>query len=187
MSATHSWFGPAALKSRSTKSGAGRSDGRRILTASRDNTVRIWDVATAKEVLAGSVPSNDTESAAPAIPGLSPSSAAFLSNLSLQPDELPSNGSEVKSAAFSPAGSQVVVALADGTARIWDVHFATMSTQDVLTDVCKRRLRPFCPQEAGHPVFCVTDFGSTLLPNERRLAGYPDNNPPIDVCDGISN
>ena len=36
----------------------------------------------------------------------------------------------LNSAAFSPDGSRIVTASHDKTARIWDVHFAMMSTKD---------------------------------------------------------
>jgi hypothetical protein len=54
-------------------------------------------------------------------------------------------------------------------ARIWDVHFATMSTKDLVTEVCTRRLRGF----------------TKLNRDEMRLAGYADSTPEIDVCAGV--
>ncbi len=54
-------------------------------------------------------------------------------------------------------------------ARIWDAHFATMSTKDLCVEACTRRLRGF----------------SKLNREEMRLAGYPDSTPEIDVCAGI--
>jgi hypothetical protein len=50
------------------------------------------------------------------------------------------------------------------TARIWDAHFATMSTKDLVIEVCTRRLRGLV----------------TLSRDEMRLAGYPDSMPGID-------
>ena len=67
---------------------------------------------------------------------------------------------------FSPDGSRIVTASDDRTARIWDVHFATMPTTGLILEVCTRRLR-----------------GLTKLDrDEMRLAGYPDSTPEIDVC-----
>jgi len=57
----------------------------------------------------------------------------------------------------------------DKTARIWDVHFATMSTQGLVDEVCKRRLHGF----------------TTLSRDEMRLAGYPDDMLEIDLCAGV--
>ena len=74
------------------------------------------------------------------------------------------------SAAFSPDGTRIVTALVDQTARIWDVRFATMSAQDLIIEVCTRRLR-----------------GMTKLNrDEMRLAGYPDTLPEIDVAEGVN-
>jgi WD40 repeat protein len=75
----------------------------------------------------------------------------------------------VTSARFSPDGARVVTASSDNTARIWDVHFATMSTKDLVAEVCTRRLRGL----------------TKLSRDEMRLAGYPDNTPEIDVCAGV--
>jgi WD40 repeat protein len=75
----------------------------------------------------------------------------------------------VNSAAFSPDGKRVVTASYDNTARIWDVHFATMSVKDLVVEVCTRRLH-----------------GLTNLNRvEMRLSGYPDTAPEINVCAGI--
>jgi len=69
----------------------------------------------------------------------------------------------------APDGARIVTASGDTTARIWDTHFATMSTKDLVEEVCTRRLRGV----------------ATLSGEEMRLAGYPDSTPEIDVCEGI--
>jgi len=75
----------------------------------------------------------------------------------------------LNSAAFSPDGSRIVTASWDMTARVWDLHFAMMSTKDLLIETCTRRLRGI----------------SKLSRAEMRLSGHPDSTPEIDVCDGI--
>jgi WD40 repeat protein len=115
-------------------------DGTRIVTASQDNagginTARIWDAATAKEIMV-----------------------------------FHWHADPVSSAAFSPDGKRIVTASHDNTARIWDVHLATMSTKDLVAEACTRRLRP----------------GLTKLNrDEMRLAGYDDITAEIDVCTGV--
>jgi WD40 repeat protein len=69
------------------------------------------------------------------------------------------------SAAFSPAGSRIVTASADKTARIWDVHLQTMSVKDLLAEACAHL--------AGQ---------TKLTRDEMRLASCPDSMPEIDVC-----
>jgi hypothetical protein len=111
-----------------------RTDGARIVTASDDNTARIWDAATGKEITI-----------------------------------LRGHDDRVQSAAFNPDGARIVTASVDKIARIWDVHLATMSTNNLVTEACRRRLRGL----------------TTLTRDERRLAGYIDEVPAIDVCAGI--
>src|SRR5262249_14153268 len=72
----------------------------------------------------------------------------------------------VVSAAFSSDGARVVTASSDKTALVWDVRVATMSAQDLIAEVCLRRLRGL----------------TTLTRDEMRLAGYADDAPLIDVC-----
>jgi WD40 repeat protein len=75
----------------------------------------------------------------------------------------------VRCAAFSPDGTRIVTASWDKTARIWDSHYVTMSAQELLVEVCTRRLRGL----------------TRLSRDEMRLAGYPDTMLQIDVCAGI--
>jgi WD40 repeat protein len=69
-------------------------------------------------------------------------------------------------AAFSPDGTRIVTA-----SNIRDMRFATMSTKDLVTEVCTRRLH---------------NLGITKLDrDEMRMAGFPDDRPEIDVCAGV--
>ena len=78
---------------------------------------------------------------------------------------------QVDSAAFSPDGSRIVTGSKDNTARIWNVRVATTSSQDLVAEVCQRRLHGL----------------TRLTRDEMRLAGYADNEPEIDVCAGFKN
>lgn len=72
----------------------------------------------------------------------------------------------VLSGAFSGDGSRIVTASADCIARLWDVRFETIRTGDLVAEVCTRLLpgRTACTR------------------NDMRLAGYPDEKPPIDAA-----
>ncbi len=62
---------------------------------------------------------------------------------------------------------RVVTASDDKTARIWDVHFVTMSTKGLLTEACARLASI-----------------SKLSRDDMRMLGYADDQPEIDVCEG---
>jgi WD40 repeat protein len=73
---------------------------------------------------------------------------------------------QVVSVGFSPNGTRIVTASFDKTARIWDVRFDVMSTKELLSEVCRRRLGPL----------------TTLTSDEMQFAGHPVGEPAIDVC-----
>jgi WD40 repeat protein len=158
-------------------------DGTRIVTGSLDYTARIWDATTppssfarpAKEIAILRGHENAVSSAA-----FSPDGARIVTSSEDQTIRiwdtaaakeiavLQRGASGISSAAFSSDGTKLV-ASSGSTAIIWDVRLATMSTQNLVVDVCKRRLR-------GR---------TTLSRDEMRLAGYSDDTPEIDVCAGI--
>jgi WD40 repeat protein len=125
-------------------SAAFNADGTRIATASRDDSARVWDAASGHEI---------TSFREPPVGGIS---GAL-------------EGEGLNSVAFKPDGTRIVTGSVDATARVWDVHFATMSTPNLMEDVCQRRLRGL----------------TTLTRDEMRLAGYADDVPLADVCAGI--
>jgi WD40 repeat protein len=128
------------LRTRGARSVAFSPDGSRIVTASGDGIARIWDAASGKGI-------------------------AHLRNEQRLPVFIVDPNS-LNSAAFSPDGSRVVTASNDGTARIWNVSFATMSNDKLIAEVCLRRLRGF----------------TTLSLDEMQLVGYTETTPEIDVC-----
>jgi MFS family permease len=62
-------------------------------------------------------------------------------------------------------GTRIVTASDDKTARLWAAILQTMSAKGLLAEVCTRL--------AGL---------TKLTRDEMRLAGYPDSQPQIDVC-----
>jgi WD40 repeat protein len=151
-------------------------DGLHIVTAAEDNTARIWDTATAKEIAVLRGHENVLVSAAFSPDGLRIVTAAYdgiarIWDAATEREIAVLRGHEgdVRSAAFSPSGLRIVTASGDKTARIWDVRFATMSIEDLVVEACTRRLRGL----------------TKLTRDEMRLAGYPDGMPMIDVCADI--
>ena len=68
-------------------------------------------------------------------------------------------------------GGAGVVTAANGVVRIGDIPPATMSAWNLLDEVCQR-----------HSI-----TSSRLTRDEMRLAGYPDSDPLIDVCAGVTD
>jgi WD40 repeat protein len=147
-----------------------------IVTASADNTARIWDVATGKEIaiLHGAGVIGGMESAAFSRDGTrivtaSVDNTARIWDAATGSEIAVLRGATDSDAALSPDGTRLVTA-SGNTARIWDVHSATMSIKALITEVCTRRLHGL----------------TTLNRDEMRIAGYPDATAEIDVCAGIN-
>jgi WD40 repeat protein len=147
-------------------------DGSRIVTASEDNTARIWDAATAKEIAVLRGHEGPVNSAAFSPDGsrivtASEDRTARIWDAATAKEIAVLRGHEgtVNSAAFSPDGSRIVTASYDRTARIWDSRLQTMSVKLLLTQACAR----------------LTGL-TKLTRDEMRLAGYSDSMPEIDVC-----
>jgi WD40 repeat protein len=144
--------------------------------ASDDKTARIWDAATGGEIKGLRGHRTVVYSAA-----FSPDGTRIVTASGDGTARIwdAATGSEIKvlrghqnivwSAAFSPDGTRIVTASWNKTGRIWDVHFATMSTKDLLVETCARPL-------AGI---------SRLSRDDMRLLGYSDDVPEIDVCEGV--
>jgi WD40 repeat protein len=101
-------------------------DGSRIVTASEDQTARVWDAATGKEIAV--LRSHEGEIFAAFSPDGSRIVTASRDNTARIWDSattkevavLRGHDGAVNSAAFSPDGSHIVTASRDNTARIWD-------------------------------------------------------------------
>ena len=102
-------------------------DGKRIVTTSVDGTARIWDVATAAQLVVLRGHSDIIQSAAFSPDGRRIVTASndktariWDAATGAQLAVLSGHGLGVNSAAFSPDGRRVVTASNDKTARIWD-------------------------------------------------------------------
>jgi WD40 repeat protein len=103
-------------------------DGKRIVTASADNTARIWDVATGNTIAvlkghSGSVLSAAFSPDADKIVTASADKTARVWNAEVGATVAVLNGHSgpISSAVFSPDGDRILTASDDGTARIWRV------------------------------------------------------------------
>jgi hypothetical protein len=106
-------------------------DGKRILTASRDYTARLWDAETGKQIGEPLAGHRDTVSSAAFSPdGKRIVTASYDNTARLWDAEtgkpigepLKGHTGPVLSAAFSPDGKRIVTAGRDGTARLWDAE-----------------------------------------------------------------
>ena len=102
-------------------------DGSRIVTASEDNTARVWDAASGQELTRLEGHGNNVWPAAFSPVGARivteswDETARVLDAASGQElARLEGHGDWVNSAAFSPDGARIVTASRDDTARVWD-------------------------------------------------------------------
>jgi hypothetical protein len=151
-------------------------DSTRIVTASLHRTARVWDAATGKEMVVLRGHEGDISSAAFSPDGTRIVRASVSDNTARIWDAatgkeiavLRGHKRNVNSAAFSPDGTRIVT-VSDIDARLWDVRVATMSTKDLVAEVCTRWLRGL----------------AKLSRDEMHLAGYPHSTPEIDVCASV--
>jgi dipeptidyl aminopeptidase/acylaminoacyl peptidase len=116
-------------------------DGTRVVTASFDNTARLWDAQSGQAIGAPLQHEKDVHSAAFSPDGTRVVTASFDNTARIwdaqsgQAIGAPLKHEEaVTSAAFSPDGTRVVTASMDGTARIWDAQSADMLGAPVTAD-----------------------------------------------------
>ncbi|HET7384913.1 MAG TPA: TIR domain-containing protein [Pseudolabrys sp.] len=103
-------------------------DGRRIVTASEDNTARVWDAQTGEaiHILEGHTGSVRAAAFSPdgrRVVTASTDHTARVWNLETgKQSAIIEHGAPVRSATFSPDGRSVVTASDDKTARVWDAR-----------------------------------------------------------------
>jgi WD40 repeat protein len=105
------------------------ADGKRIVTASMDNTARLWDAATGKEVLTLHGHESYVTSAALSADGrrivtASTDSTARLwdTNTGKELAVLRGHGDFISASAFSADSVRVITVSKDSTARLWDAN-----------------------------------------------------------------
>ncbi len=110
-------------------------DGTRIVTASQDNTGRIWDARTGAELLVLSGHGDSVTCAAFSPDGTRIVTASsdktariWDARTGMQLAALSGHGDRVWSAVFSPDGAHIVTASGDKTARIWDARTGAQIT-----------------------------------------------------------
>jgi hypothetical protein len=106
-------------------------DGRRIVTASDDNTARVWDAESGTEIAALQGHAGGAWSAAFSPDGRRIVFAAYDTTARVWDAErgteiaaLQGHAAAVRHAAFSPDGQRIVTASDDTTARVWDASLS---------------------------------------------------------------
>ena len=102
-------------------------DGRTVVTASFDNTARLWDAASGKELQRlthdGAVDAASFSPDGRTVVTVSFNAARLWDAVSGRELHRLTHDGAVKAASFSPDGRTVVTASHDKTARLWDISF----------------------------------------------------------------
>ncbi len=120
------------------QSAAYSPDGTRIVTASFDKTVRIWNARTGTQLAVLSGHGGFVNSAAYSPDGIRIVTASddktvrvWDARTGAQLAVLSGHGNSVRSAAYSPDGTRIVTASQDKTARIWDARTGSAARRAV--------------------------------------------------------
>jgi S1-C subfamily serine protease len=126
------------------QSAAFSPDGKRVLTASNDNTARLWAADTGQDIAVLKGHSNRVQRAAFSPDGKRVVTASEDSTARLWAAEtgqeiavLKGHSSPVVSASFSPEGKRVVTASEDSTAQIWPLQPSVL-VADLIQDAITR-------------------------------------------------
>ena len=141
-------LGPPMVHAKTINSARFSPDGQRVVTASTDNTARVWDVVTGKPLgepmLHGAaVQSADFRRDGQHIVTASADRTVRLWDVQTgKPVGEPLlHSAGVASAAFSTDGTRLVTIADDKTARVWSTHWQSITQPDALiADVCRQKL-----------------------------------------------
>jgi WD domain, G-beta repeat len=162
--------------SKPVKTAAFSGDGKLVVTASDDNTARIWDAESGREIVVLKGHTGSVGTAAFSADGKRVVTASWDHTARIWNAEggteivvLKDPNSGVLSAAFSADGKRVVTASMDHTARIWDVTWATLMRDDALREgVCAEKLiaaQEFTDGEMEDPVLRGIDKNDPIARN----------------------
>jgi len=142
-------------------------DGRRVVTASDDNTARVWDAENGEllAILEGHTEPVLSAALSPNGRQLVTSSADHTARLwnvetGKQSAILQEHSDIVRSAAFSPDGGRVVTASDDRTARVWN---AQTGKQTAILEGHDRRVRSAAFSPDGRQVLTASDDTTARL------------------------
>lgn len=145
-------------------------DGRRIVTASEDNTARVWDAQTGEvvHILEGHTGAVRAAAFSPdgrRVVTVSTDHTARMWNLETgKQSAIFKHGAVVRSAAFSPDGARVVTASDDNTARVWDAQTGEQIAV-LMGHTAPVRVAAFSPN--GRYVLTASDDTSARLWNAK--------------------
>jgi len=122
-------------------------DGKQILSASSDNTLKLWDVATGKELKTLAGHTDVVRACAFSPDGRRIVSASFDKTLRLWDADagkelavLVGHKRAVRACAFSPDGSRIASGAEDGTLKLWDAsrttEIATLAGHEQWVNTC---------------------------------------------------
>ncbi len=151
-------------------------DGKRVVTASKDNTARIWNAESGKEIAVLKGHTDFVYSAAFSPDGKrvvttsTDRTARIWDGDSGKEIAALNHASSVLSAAFSPDGTRVVTRSGDRPSRIWDVTWATLVRGETLRErVCAEKLvgvaQEFTDVEIEDPILRGIDKDDPIARN----------------------
>ena len=163
--------------SRRSKALAVSPDGRAAASASRDGTLKVWDIATRRQVGETVQATGGFACVAFAPSGKALVAGGFAGDLVLVEGRVKhvlqassASGAAVRAVAFAPDGTTVATGSDDGIVRVWDVASGRVSY--ALEDHVRAAVGPNLASGTQPP---ITLQGLAFAPNGRMLASIRAN------------